>query len=169
MSIGQSLLPEFDQEMEATRSVLSEVPEDKLDWQPHEKSMTLGRLAAHCAELVGWIRITLEEDEFDVSPPGGEPHETPIVTSRAELLEMLNEGAELGRAIIAATGDDEFMKPWTFKAGGEALFSAPKIGVYRKFIMNHLIHHRGQLTVYLRLVGAKVPQTTGPTADYPEM
>lgn len=166
--IAQGLLPEFDVEMDATRKVLANVPEKKLNWQPHDKSMTLSRLAAHVAEIPGWTEQTLKQDELDIAPPGSEgftPAETETV---AKLLETFDENAKKARKIIESTDDQKFMKPWTLKKGGESLFTAPRVGVMRRFVMNHLVHHRAQLGVYLRLAGAKVPQTLGPTADYPD-
>lgn len=166
--IAQGLLSEFDQEMEATRKVLANVPEKQLSWQPHDKSMSLGRLAAHVAEIPGWVEQTLNQDELDIAPPGSEgftPAETDTV---AKLLQTFDETVKKSRKIIASTSDQKFMKPWTFKKGGATMFTAPRVGVMRRFVMNHMIHHRAQLTVYLRLTGAKVPQTLGPTADYPD-
>ncbi len=168
MPIAQSLLPEFDQEMAATRKVLERVPEDRFEWAPHEKSMTLRQLATHVANLVGWTQLTLEQSEFDVAPPGGEAFTLPVLDSVSELLAMFDRNSTSARKAIAGTGDDVFMQSWTLKKGGEAVFSAPKGGVLRRFVMNHLIHHRGQLTVYLRLLGVSVPQTIGNTADEPE-
>jgi uncharacterized damage-inducible protein DinB len=168
MSIAQSLLPEFDQEMEATRKVLERVPTDKLEWGPHEKSMTLRQLATHVANLPSWAQITLQEDEFDVAPPGGDEFTLPVANSTDELLGIFDQNTTSAREAIATAGDDVFMQSWTLKKAGEGLFSAPKAGVLRRFVMNHLIHHRGQLTVYLRLIGVPVPQTLGPTADEPD-
>ncbi len=166
--IAQGLLPEFDMEMQATRKVLENVPEKKLSWQPHDKSMTLSRLAAHVAEIPGWTEQTLNHDELDIDPPDG-PGYTPAETeSVAKLLAIFDENAKKARTIIEGAGDEQFMKSWTLKKGGASLFSGPRVGVMRRFVMNHLIHHRAQLTVYLRLAGAKVPQTLGPTADYPD-
>lgn len=166
--IAQGLIPEFEQEMAATRKVLENVPETKLSWQPHDKSMTLSRLAAHVAEIPGWTEQTLNHDELDIAPPGSEDYTPAETESVATLLQTLDDNAKKGRKIIEATSDETFMKPWTLKKGGESLFTAPRVGVMRRFVMNHLIHHRAQLTVYLRLAGAKVPQTLGPTADYPD-
>lgn len=165
MSIAKSFLPEFDQEMEATRRVLERVPDGKADWKPHERSMPLGRLASHLAELPGWISVTLEQDEFDMAPPGADPYEPLILESTAENLKLFDENVRRGRELIAETADDRMMSNWSFKHAGRELFSAPKVGVLRRFVMNHVIHHRGQLTVYLRLLEVPVPQTLGPTAD----
>ena len=168
MSIAQSLLPEFDLEMEATRKVLERIPTDKLDWGPHEKSMTFRQLGTHVANLLSWTQITLQQSEFDVEPLGGEAWTPPAADSTAELLGMFDQNTASAREALAAAGDEVFMQSWTLKKAGESLFSAPKAGVLRRFVMNHLIHHRGQLTVYLRLIGVPVPQTFGPTADEPD-
>lgn len=168
MSIARSFLPEFDQEMEATRKVLERVPDDKFEWRPHEKSMTLHDLAIHTANLLSWTEITLKQDAFDMAPPGGEEWKPPTVTSTSDLLGMFDQHSASAREAIASTSDQEFMRSWALKKGGEEIFSAPKVGVLRRFVMNHMIHHRGQLTVYLRLNEVPVPQTVGPTADEPD-
>ncbi|MEJ2342619.1 MAG: DinB family protein [Gemmatimonadales bacterium] len=169
MPIAQALLPEFDQEMAATRKLLERVPDGKFDWSPHEKSMTLGRLAGHLAELPMWTAVSLDQDEFDVNPPDGEEEwEAANLTSSAETLELFDKNSADAREKIASTGDATFFEDWTLKSGGETLFTIPKIGVVRSFILNHSIHHRGQLTVFLRLLDVPVPQTYGPTADEPD-
>lgn len=167
MPIAQMILPELDQEVEATRRMLGRVPEDRLGWRPHEKSMTLGRLASHIGEVPGWTQAVLGQDEFDVAPPGESDYEAADLESVREILTLLDDNATAAREAIAATEDTEFMRSWTLKKGGEEVFTAPKGGVLRSMVLNHLIHHRGQLTVYLRLTGAPVPQTYGPTADEP--
>ncbi len=168
MAIREGLLPEYDMEMAATRAVLERVPDAKLDWQPHEKSMTLGRLAAHLAEIPQWAEVMIGQDEFDLAPPGGSDHTPRTLGSTSEILEQFDASAAKAREMIAATSDEDFLKPWTLKKGGEALFSAPRIGVVRRQMLHHIIHHRGQLTVFLRLNDVPVPQTYGPTADEPD-
>ena len=169
MPIAQALLPEFDQEMAATRKLLERVPDEKFDWSPHEKSMTLGRLAGHLAELPMWTAVSLDQDEFDVNPPDGEQEwEAANPTSSAETLALFDKNSADAREKIASTGDATFFEDWTLKSGDETLFTIPKIGVVRSFILNHSIHHRGQLTVFLRLLDVPVPQTYGPTADEPD-
>jgi uncharacterized damage-inducible protein DinB len=151
--------------MDTTRKVLERVPAEKLAWKPHDKSMTLGRLASHIAELPGWAEVGIKQDEFDMAPPGEEPPTAFVGGSTNEILESFDKNRASAREVIASTADQEFMRGWTFKSGGETVFTIPKIGVVRTFILNHLMHHRGQLTVYLRLTGAKVPSVYGPTAD----
>jgi len=165
MAIAESILPEFDQEAAATRRVLEQVPGDHLAWQPHEKSMTLGRLASHIAEIPDWGVMALQHDSVDVEPADGEQRTAANYGSTEEIVAAFDESTATAREAIAAAEDHVFMEPWSLLRGGEEVFSAPKIGVLRSFVMNHCVHHRGQLTVYLRLLDAKVPSTYGPSAD----
>lgn len=164
MSIAQSLLPEFDMEMASTRTTLARLPEDKLDWTPDPKSMPLGRLAAHVAEMPGWAVLTLKQDGLDFAEGGYVPA---VATSAADAVRILDENVKAAREAIASTTDEEFMKPWTLRAGDQIFFTMPKIAVLRGMVMNHTIHHRGQLTVYYRLNGVPVPALYGPSADEP--
>lgn len=165
MGMSQGLLGEFDYEMDATRKTLERVPEGKFDWKPHPKSGTLGWLASHLAELPGWAAITLQQDSFDMAPPGGAPAKTEPARTREELLERFDRSRAEARAAIAATSDAEFGKSWALLQGGKTLFQMPKIAVLRSFVMNHLIHHRAQLGVYLRMNDVPVPAIYGPSAD----
>lgn len=167
MSIGQSLLPEFDAEMSDTRKVLERVPDAHLEWQPHEKSMTLGRLATHLAELPGWTVMTLSQESVDLAPPDGEEWTPRVAGSRDEILSIFDEAAANARRALAEASDDVFGETWTLKRADQDVFSAPKGAVLRRFVMNHSVHHRGQLTVFLRLLDAHVPSTYGPSADEP--
>lgn len=171
MSIADSLLPEFDQEVASTRKVLERVPMEKAEWKPHDKSYTIAQLATHVAQLPGWSEAIVEEDGFDVDPPAGEGQDytPPKVETRDELLELFDTTIAGTRERIASTSDADFMRPWALLKGGEKLFEVPKIGALRSFVMNHMIHHRGQLTVYLRLNDVPLPQIYGPTADEPDM
>ncbi len=162
MPINQMLLPEYEMEMATTRRVLERVPWDDPDWAPHAKSMKLGRLAQHVAEIPGWLPVTLQQDELDLT--GVQPE--PLPKSTAELLSVFDKNAAAGRAALAAaTNDAAFGATWSLKAGGKTAFSGPRAGVVRGFVLNHLIHHRGQLSVYLRLKGLLVPSIYGPSAD----
>ncbi len=165
MSISASLLPEFDQEMANTRKALERVPDDKFNWKPHEKSWAMGGLATHLANLPSWTIITINQDSFDMNPPGEEPFKAPEAKSREEVLEMFDKNAAAARATIAAASDEELFKPWSLLSGGNTLMTLPKIAVLRSFVMNHIIHHRGQFTVYLRLNDIPVPSIYGPSAD----
>lgn len=165
MPISQALLPEFDQEMVHTRKSLERVPDDKLAWKPHEKSMTMGLLATHVAEIPGWGAVAIQQDSFDVAPPGSPPYQPPAVNSRADILEIFDKNIAAARAAIAGAADEQWMKPWTLLSGGNAIFTMPRIAVLRGMIMNHMIHHRAQLGVYLRLNDVPVPSIYGPSAD----
>jgi uncharacterized damage-inducible protein DinB len=165
MSIADALLAEFDQEMATTRKHLERVPAKDADWKPHAKSMTLGALAAHVAEVPSWIKGILTQAELDFNPPGGPAYASPTFESTPKLLAFFDEQVQQARAAIAATSDKDFQATWTLKSGGAAFFTTPRIAVMRSFVLNHLYHHRGQLTVYLRLRNVPVPQTYGPTAD----
>jgi uncharacterized damage-inducible protein DinB len=165
MAIKDGFLQELEQESAATRKMLERVREDKLDWRPHEKSMTLARLASHLAELPGWSAAVLSEDEFDMAPPGGPAYEPQMLDSLSAILDLFDANLAKMHELLSSTSDEEFMKQWTLKSGGEKVFSAPKISVMRTTLFNHAVHHRGQLSVYLRLTGAPVPATYGPTAD----
>ena len=167
MSIAESLLPEFDQEMAATRRLLERTPEAQPGWKPHVKSMELGRLAVHLALLPSWATMTLQQTELDVHPPDGSSFTMPPFQSTAALLDLFDESGKNARAAVAAASDRDFLVPWTLKSGGIAAFTLPRVAVVRSFVMNHLIHHRGQYTVYLRLREVPLPQLYGPTADEP--
>lgn len=164
MAIKDGLLSEFDHEIATTRKVLERVPEGKPEFKPHDKSMAMDRLAGHIAELTGWAKETMLQDSIEMG--GAAAGAGPLkMTSRKQLLEEFDKRAAAGRAAIASASDDAFMKPWSLIAGGKAVFTLPKIAVLRGFVMNHMIHHRGQLSVYLRLNDVPVPSIYGPSAD----
>ncbi|MFL6290353.1 MAG: DinB family protein [Thermoanaerobaculia bacterium] len=167
MAIKESILPEFDHEMATTRKLLERVPEQDAAWQPHTKSMTLGRLAIHLATLPAWGTMTMAETEFDMNPPGGQPFQSPPFETTAGALAAFDENVARTRAAIAAASDQDFMVPWALKNGGQTIFSMPRVAVLRSFVVNHVIHHRGQLSVYLRLRDVPIPSIYGPTADEP--
>ncbi len=159
--LSNALLPEFDHEMQTTRRTLERVPEDKLGWKPHQKSMTLGALATHLATITHWVGAVAGMDSFDISaaPP------TQELKSRQELLKAFDDNVAEARKVIAGTTDAAMMKPWSLIAGGKAMFTLPRIAVLRGFVLNHIIHHRGQFSVYLRLNDVPVPSIYGPSAD----
>ena len=165
MSIAQSLLPEFDHEMATTRALLERVPETGASFRPHAKSTALGELAAHVVSLSGWATAILNRPELDLNPPGGPGFTPPQMGSSAELLQRFDANVKHAREAIVATPDADMMVPWSLKNGGHAIFTMPRIAVFRMFMMNHLIHHRGQLSVYLRLNDVPLPSIYGPTAD----
>jgi uncharacterized damage-inducible protein DinB len=165
MPINQALLGEFDHEMANTRKTLERVPEDKFDWAPHPKSMKMGALAKHLAEMPGWIVESLTKDSLDIAPDG-KPMTSEPVHNRKELLALFDKNVAAGRKALAAANDDaQFMKPWALLMTGKTIFSMPKVAVVRSFVMNHGIHHRAQLGVYLRLNNVPVPAVYGPSAD----
>jgi uncharacterized damage-inducible protein DinB len=161
MPFSQTLLPEFDEEMKNARKMLECVPDGKFDYQPHAKSMTLGRLASHVAEMPEWTVITLDTEVLDMSPDT----KPVIASSRAELLARFDKGMKEARARIAAASDETWNVDWTFKYDGKAILSMPRSAVMRSMILNHLIHHRAQLGVYLRLNDIAIPGMYGPSAD----
>ncbi|HTQ78630.1 MAG TPA: DinB family protein [Thermoanaerobaculia bacterium] len=165
MSIAQTLLPEFDHEMAITRKLLERIQDDQLDWRPHEKSMALGYLSSHLAELAGWGAVTLAQDTLDIAPPGGEPYRPSTLSSRQEILERFDQNAKETRGLLEQAEDAKFFETWTFLIGGQVIFQLPRAAVLRTWLMNHIIHHRGQLSVYLRLTGQPVPSIYGPSAD----
>lgn len=165
MSIAQSIVPEFDHEMAGTRKVLERVPEGRFDWKPHPKSMSLGRLATHLAEVPGWATHTMDVTEFDVMPPGQSKPRFSSLASRADILALFDKNVAAARATIGKRGDADFMVPWTLKKGGAAVFTLPRVAVLRSMVLNHNVHHRAQLGVYLRLLDIPVPALLGPTAD----
>ena len=160
MAISEALIAEFQQEAAATRQLLERLPQDKLTWRPHEKSMPLGRLATHIAELPAWTKITLKQDTLDVA--GFNPT---VLESVSEILELFDKNAAECLEILADTPDEEYSRMWTMTQGDNEVFSAPKGTVMRSFVMNHIVHHRGQLTVFLRLNDVPLPMTYGPSAD----
>jgi uncharacterized damage-inducible protein DinB len=164
MAMRDALLPEYDHEMGTTRRLLERTPETELAWKPHDKSMTLGQLAGHIANIPRWCNAVLEHTVFDVATAGDDVRPKPP-ESVAALLAEFDRKVAVARARLAATGDAELLAPWTFKQAGREIFTMPRIAAVRSFIMNHLIHHRGQLTVYLRLKDVPLPSIYGPTAD----
>lgn len=165
MSIAQSLLPEFDMEMAGTRKTLERIPADKFDFQPHPKSFTMIRLATHIANMIGWGCDTLKSESFDVAPVGGEPYKEEPAASVAALLEKFDKGVAEFRNSLANASDADLMTNWSLLSGGNPIFTMPRIACLRGMILNHLIHHRAQLTVYLRMNDVPVPALYGPSAD----
>jgi uncharacterized damage-inducible protein DinB len=167
MSIAESMLPEFDQEATTTRKLIERVPEDQADWRPHPKSMTLGQLASHVVNLYDWGVHTLRDTEFDLNPPGGQPYNPREFVSTAALLDELDTNVREARAALAASSDEDLMVMWSLLKEGKRLFGMPRIACLRMFMLNHVVHHRGQLSVYLRLQDVPLPSIYGPTADEP--
>jgi uncharacterized damage-inducible protein DinB len=165
MPLSDILLPDFDQEMAATRKTLERVPDGKFDWKPHVKSMAMGRLAQHLATIPHWGFMTITQDSLDLAP-GGVPVPQPAqVGTTAEILAMFDKNVAGTRASIAGVSDDDLRKTWSLLMNGKVLLSMPRIACLRAFVMYHNVHHRAQLGVYLRLNDVPVPSIYGPSAD----
>lgn len=162
MSLAEKLLPEFDHEMSGTRRVLERVPLERYDWAPHAKSFSLGRLANHLAGLLRWGSGAMSTREFDFAQGGYTPSN---FRTRDELLAGFDANLAATRAAIAGAQDAAFHEPWTLRNGEHVIFTLPRAAVLRSMVFNHNIHHRGQMTVYLRLLDVPVPGLYGPSAD----
>ena len=164
MALKDGLLPEYDHEMGTTRRLLERLPQADLAWKPHAKSFSLGELAAHIADIPTWVDVTLDNTVFDLASLGenAQPKQPAAI---APILSAFDANVKKARAKIDAQPDPAFFATWTLKQGGQEVFTMPKVAVLRSFIMNHLIHHRGQLSVYLRLRDVPLPAIYGPTAD----
>ena len=165
MTIAELLLPEFDTELQATRTVLAGVPEGKNDWKPHEKAMPLGQLAKMVATMAAWVPAVTENDELDIAPKDGAKTPQPEINSTADLLATFDKSATIGRDALVKMTDAKFAEPWQFKSGGQTLFTKSRYQSLRWSVLNHIVHHRAQLGMYLRILDQKVPQMYGPTAD----
>ena len=165
MSMSASVLPEFDQEMANTRRTLERVPGDKFAWKPHEKSHSVKELANHLARLPGWGASTLKTESMDLDPEKGEFVPPPEADTVDGVLATFDEAVAEFRAALEASSDEDMMKIWTLQNAGKTLLAMPRVAVIRGMIMNHMVHHRGQLTVYLRLSEVPVPALYGPSAD----
>ena len=165
MSISQMILPEFEHEMANTRKTLERVPYEKFDWKPHPKSTAMGGLATHLANIPSWTAYTFEKDELDIAPPGAPPFRLEEAKSRAEILTAFDKNVASARAALEKASDENWQGKWSLLHGGKAIFTLPRTAVMRGFVMNHLIHHRAQLGVYLRLLDVPVPSIYGPSAD----
>ena len=164
MAIKDALLPEYDHETGTTRRLLERVPDDRLAWKPHEKSMTLGRLATHIAEIPGWVGSIVEKDEFDVGTGGYVP---PTIDHVPEIVAMFDRNVAAATETLKRQSNDRLLAKWQLKKKGQLVVEMPRMGMIRSLLMNHLIHHRGQLSVYLRLQNVPLPSIYGPTADEP--
>ncbi len=165
MAIRDALLPELDQEMATTRRLLERIPEEDAAWKPHPKSFSLGDLALHISQLPFWGTTTIRETEFNAKAPNAPV--TPSFQSTAQVLQRFDEHVAEMRAALAEASDEELMVPWSLRNGEETIFTLPRVAALRGFVFNHIIHHRGQLSVYLRLRDVPLPSIYGPTADTP--
>jgi uncharacterized damage-inducible protein DinB len=165
MSYAETILPEFEQEMASTRKVLARVPEDKWDWKAHPKSNTIGWNANHVAEIPGWVEGTLTQPSWDFAPVGGERYRSPDYRTQQELLNFFDRNVAAAYKAIAEVRDEDIGHMWSLLEAGKPLITMPRGAVIRSFILNHLIHHRAILCVYLRLNDVPVPGMYGPSGD----
>ena len=165
MELQKFYMGQLNREAEASRKAIERVPEGKNDWKPHEKSMPLGNLAALVASMPGWVAMIIDTDEMNMDDPANDSLRTKPVATKAELLKLLNDGVAKSGKALENTTEDHLMKPWRFIAGGHVLNNQPRHEMLTDSVFAHLAHHRGQLTVYLRLLGASVPAIYGPSAD----
>jgi len=163
MPLIDSLLPEFDREMGLTRRALERVPDSQFDWKPHPTSVTLGRLAEHLTEMPMWATTTMAQRELEATTQRSPDYRPPA--TRAAVLAQFDASYKTARGNLLNKTDAEFAAPWTLKNGGKEVFTAPKATVMRNFVLNHMIHHRGQLMVYFRMLGVPVPSIYGPSGD----
>ncbi len=165
MPMSELLLAELDVEVQANRTLLERLPDAKWDWKPHEKSMTLSRLATHVAEIPSWSNAILMADEIDVMSPEIQAWVTREMQTKEEILAELDAAAETCRGHLEATSDDDFDRTWTMKAGDQVAMQDKKYMVFRRQVLNHMVHHRAQLGVFLRLLNVPLPGSYGPSAD----
>ena len=164
MALMDALLPEYDHEIGTTRRLLERAPEREFGWKPHEKSMSLGRLVSHLAEIPSWGSTIISGSSYDLTGYG-DAQQSGKLKSRAEVLAAFDKHVAAARATIVPKTDAELLAPWTLKKDGHDMFTLPKVAVLRNLVLNHLIHHRGQLSVYLRLKNVPIPPMYGPSAD----
>lgn len=157
-----SLIAEFEHEMQTTRKHLERLPEDKLEWRPHQKSFTTAGLASHITEMVSWTEAILNQDEIDFDPATYKPY---IAASVADLLKTFDDNVAKSKQALAGATDDTLQQPWRLKIKGRVQVEKPRAAALRDFALSHMIHHRGQFSVYLRLLDIAVPGSYGPSAD----
>jgi len=164
MQINSLFVSELDREATRSRRALENVPDGKGDWKPHERSMQFGYLATMVATMPMWITMMLRQDELDIAPVGGSSHKWPSPKTSAEYVAALDSAADEAKQVLRDTSEAHLLTPWRLLAGGKVVSEHPRHEMIRDTI-NHWAHHRGQMTVYLRLCGAKVPSIYGPSAD----
>ena len=166
MTIGKALAAELQQEAEATRKILQRLPEDKFDWKPHEKSMTLHQLAAHVIEMISWTPPTLTQPGIDFATMDYKPA---VYETTAAMLEAFEKNLSEATELLSNVSDQDLMQTWSMRNGETLYFEMPRTIVMRSFVMNHIVHHRGQLSVYIRMLDVPVPAIYGPSADEGQM
>lgn len=162
MSLSKTVAAELKQEAATTRKMLERLPASEFDWKPHEKSMSLGRLATHVVEMTGWVGETIKKDQIDFAAGDYVPAE---VKTTEELVALFDKTMASCLDSLNEASDEHFMQPWTLRNGEQVYFTMPRIAVIRGMCLNHLVHHRGQLSVYMRLRDIPVPAMYGPSAD----
>jgi uncharacterized damage-inducible protein DinB len=159
------ILPEFDHEMANTRKVLERLPDDKWDWRAHPRSNTIGWNANHIAEIPGWVQAVLGAEAFDIHPLGGQRYQSPRLPNRQQVLELFDRNVAEARRALAAVTDADVAQMWSLREQGQTLMSLSRAAAIREFVLNHLIHHRAHLCVYLRMNDIPVPGMYGPSGD----
>ena len=162
MKVIEFLAQQFKQETKTARRHLERLPDEKFDWRPHEKSYTAGALASHIVECLNWTTDVFTKNEMNFDPATYKPY---VAASSEELLEAFEKSVEDGKRVLAAVDEEASMQPWALKFNGQQIFERPRVDVFRDFTLSHVIHHRGQFSVYLRLLDVPVPSSYGPTAD----
>ena len=165
MALKDVLLPEFDHEMSVTRTLLERVPDDRGDWRPHARSMSVGELALHLANIPNWMVMALERHQYALTPPGAPPEAPRRFEGASRIVAAFDTAVAKARSALSQTADEAFREPWSLKDGGAVRMTLPRAAVVRSFVLSHMIHHRGQLSVYLRLLDVPVPAVYGRTAD----
>lgn len=165
MRIGEMMIPEFDMEMAGTRKTLERIPDDKFDWRIHDKSNTIGWLANHLADIPSWGTGTINEGSFEIEPVPGQPYQSPTETSTEAVVALFDNNVAECRAALEKVADATLHEPWQLLQQGKVLLEMPKLAVLRTWVLNHTIHHRAHLCVYLRVNDVPVPGLYGPSAD----
>lgn len=162
MAVNQPLLDELEREAKTTKKLLEKVPTERLDWKPHEKSYSIGALAGHIAEIAGWLDLMLNADELDFATMNYTP---PAIKENADIMKLFEENQANGKSVLQNATDEKFEGNWRMRQGEQIFFELPRTQVIRTWVFNHIVHHRAQLGVYLRLLNIPVPGTYGPSAD----
>lgn len=165
MGLADILVPELQQEASTTRRVIERIPADKFSWKACDKSNTIGWVVNHLAEIPGWVVGTFENDVWDIHPAGGEPYQSPALATTEAVLELFDENVRSAVAALSKVSDEDLKRTWSLASGGNILLSCSKLDVMRYWVLNHSVHHRAILSVYMRLSGIPVPAIYGPSAD----
>jgi len=165
MAIRDLLLPEFDQEMAVTRPLLLLVSEELREFRPHAKSWTTGELALHLSNLPTWVNIAIENETYDIAPPGGDGPPRRAWETAEQMIESFDTNVAAARGVLQSVSDERMTGSWSLLRGGTTVLTMPRVAVVRTFVMNHMIHHRGQLSVFLRIQDQVLPEIYGQNAD----